>query len=136
MPLRCVASRPGVFCEGRTHALIADLAQIEALRVISRTSAMRFKGTHPPLSELARDLRVDAVVEGSALRVGDLADEIPIQVTPDEPARLRSKGAVNPAAAQSLLDDFSRNAVRVAFSPVRRLNRRGCSEWKSHPNVK
>jgi serine/threonine protein kinase/tetratricopeptide (TPR) repeat protein len=125
------------FADGMTDALIADLAQIAALRVISRTSAMRFKGIHPPLSEIARELRVDGVVEGSALRVGDrvritvqlvdvasdrslwaksyerglsdilalqsevahaIADEIRIQVTPDERARLRSKGAVNPAA--------------------------------------
>ncbi len=47
------------FADGMTDALIADLAQIGALRVISRTSAMRFKGIHPPLSEIARDLRVD-----------------------------------------------------------------------------
>jgi eukaryotic-like serine/threonine-protein kinase len=125
------------FADGMTDALITDLAQIEALRVISRTSAMRFKGTHPPLSEIARELRVDAVVEGSALRAGDrvritvqlvdvvndqsmwaksydrgltdilalqsevahaIANEIRIQVTPDEQARLRPKGAVNPAA--------------------------------------
>ena len=59
------------FADGMTDALITDLAQIEALRVISRTSAMRFKWTHPPLSEIARELRVDGVVEGSALRVGD-----------------------------------------------------------------
>jgi serine/threonine protein kinase len=52
------------FADGMTYALIADLAQIAALRVISRTSAMRFKGTHPPLSEIARELRVDGVVEG------------------------------------------------------------------------
>ncbi len=86
------------FADGMTDALIADLAQIAALRVISRTSAMRFKGIHPPLSEIARELRVDGVVEGSALRVHAIADEIRIQVTPDERARLRSKGAVNPAA--------------------------------------
>jgi hypothetical protein len=65
-----------------TDALIADLAQIAALRVISRTSAMRFKGIHPPLSELARDLCVaDGVVEGSALRVGDASTAIPKKVT-------------------------------------------------------
>jgi serine/threonine protein kinase len=52
------------FSDGMTDALIADLAQIAALRVISRTSAMRFKGIHPALSQLARELNVDGVVEG------------------------------------------------------------------------
>ena len=59
------------FADGMTDALIADLAQIGALRVISRTAAMRFKVTHQPLAEIARELRVDGVVEGSALQVGD-----------------------------------------------------------------
>ncbi len=125
------------FADGMTDALITDLAQIEALRVISRTSAMRFKGTRSPLPEIARELRVDGVVEGSALRVGDrvritvqlvdvandrslwakkyerdltdilalqsevahaIADEIRIQVTAEERARLGSKRTVNPAA--------------------------------------
>lgn len=58
------------FAEGMTEALIADLAQIGALRVISRTSVMRFKGTNKPLSEIAQDLEVDWLVEGSILRAG------------------------------------------------------------------
>ena len=58
------------FADGMTDALIADLAQIAALRVISRTSAMRFKGSDRPLPEIARELRVDGVVEGSALMAG------------------------------------------------------------------
>src|SRR5439155_1268459 len=59
------------FADGMTDALIAGLTQIRALRVISRTSAMRFKGTQRSLPEVARELKVDAVVEGSALRAGD-----------------------------------------------------------------
>ncbi|HEY3204735.1 MAG TPA: protein kinase [Thermoanaerobaculia bacterium] len=59
------------FVDGMTEALIADLAKIEALRVISRTSVMRYKGTRKPLPEIARELNVDAVVEGSVLRSGD-----------------------------------------------------------------
>jgi len=61
------------FVDGMTEALIADLGQISSLRVISRTSVMRFKGTRPPggLPEIARQLNVDAVVEGSVLRGGD-----------------------------------------------------------------
>ncbi len=59
------------FADGMTDALIADLAQIGALRVISRTSAMRYKGTRTPLPQIARELGVDAIVEGSALQSGD-----------------------------------------------------------------
>jgi len=59
------------FVDGMTEALIADLAQIQALRVISRTSAMHYKGTRKPLPEIARELNVDAIVEGSVLQAGD-----------------------------------------------------------------
>jgi tetratricopeptide (TPR) repeat protein len=52
-----------------TEALITDLAKIGALKVISRSSSMRYKGTDKPLAEIANELNVDAVVEGSALRV-------------------------------------------------------------------
>ncbi len=59
------------FVDGMTEALITDLAQIGALRVISRTSAMRYKGSDKPLPEIARELNVDGFVEGSVLRAGD-----------------------------------------------------------------
>jgi len=59
------------FVDGMTEALITDLAQIAALRVISRTSAMRYKGSDKPLPEIARELNVDGFVEGSVLRAGD-----------------------------------------------------------------
>jgi serine/threonine protein kinase/Tfp pilus assembly protein PilF len=59
------------FVDGMTEALITDLAQIGALRVISRTSAMRYKGSDKSLPEIARELNVDGVVEGSVLRAGD-----------------------------------------------------------------
>jgi hypothetical protein len=54
-----------------TEALITDLAKIGALKVISRSSSMRYKGTDKPLSEIAEELNVDVLVEGSAQRVGD-----------------------------------------------------------------
>src|ERR1700730_7596427 len=53
------------FADGMTEELITDLAKIGALRVISRTSTMQYKGAHKPLPEVARALNVDAVVEGS-----------------------------------------------------------------------
>jgi TolB-like protein/DNA-binding winged helix-turn-helix (wHTH) protein/Tfp pilus assembly protein PilF len=59
------------FADGMTDELITDLAQISALRVISRTSAMVYKGARKPLPQIARELNVDAVVEGTVLRSGD-----------------------------------------------------------------
>jgi TolB-like protein/DNA-binding winged helix-turn-helix (wHTH) protein/Flp pilus assembly protein TadD len=59
------------FADGMTDELITDLAQIRALRVVSRTSVMMYKGTHKPLPQIARELNVDAVVEGSVFRSGE-----------------------------------------------------------------
>ncbi len=59
------------FADGMTDELIAHLAKIRTLRVISRTSSMEYKGTHKTLSQIARDLNVDSVVEGTVLRSGD-----------------------------------------------------------------
>jgi TolB-like protein/DNA-binding winged helix-turn-helix (wHTH) protein/Tfp pilus assembly protein PilF len=59
------------FADGMTEELITDLGQISALRVISRTSVMPYKGAHRPLAQIARDLNVQAVVEGSVFRSGD-----------------------------------------------------------------
>jgi TolB-like protein/DNA-binding winged helix-turn-helix (wHTH) protein/Tfp pilus assembly protein PilF len=59
------------FADGMTDELITDLAQISALKVISRTSVMVYKGARKPLPQIARELNVDAVVEGTVLRSGD-----------------------------------------------------------------
>jgi TolB-like protein/DNA-binding winged helix-turn-helix (wHTH) protein/Tfp pilus assembly protein PilF len=130
------------FADGVTEALITNLAGIRALRVVSRTSVMRFKETRPSLSEIARALNVDAVIEGSVQRTSDrmkislklihagtdthlwareyerelmdvlklqgevaraVADEIRIQVTPEERARMASTATVHPAAHQEYL---------------------------------
>jgi serine/threonine protein kinase/tetratricopeptide (TPR) repeat protein len=58
------------FADGMTEALISELARLKALRVISRTSAMKYKGVQRALPEIARELSVDAILEGSALLVG------------------------------------------------------------------
>jgi TolB-like protein/DNA-binding winged helix-turn-helix (wHTH) protein/Flp pilus assembly protein TadD len=130
------------FADGMTDELITDLAQISALRVISRTSVMVYKGAHKPLPQIARELNVDAVVEGSVLRSGDqvritaqlieastdqhlwsqsyegelrdtlalqsrvasaIADQIRINLTPQEQAALKSVKVVNPQAYESYL---------------------------------
>jgi len=147
LPLQNLSGDPTqeYFAEGMTEALISSLAQIRALRVTSRTSVMSFKGTQkplPPLPEIARELRVDGVVEGTVQRengrvkisiqlihgptdthlwardyeraVTDvlqlqgemaraIADEIRIQVTADERARLASAATVNPTAHEAFL---------------------------------
>jgi len=59
------------FADGMTEALITDLARIGALKVISRTSVMQFKGTRKPLKEIAKELGVELILEGSALRAGN-----------------------------------------------------------------
>ncbi len=59
------------FADGMTEVLTSDLAKISAIKVISRTSAMRYKGTDKPLPEIARELNVEGVVEGSVMRAGD-----------------------------------------------------------------
>lgn len=59
------------FADGMTEALITDLGKVSALRVISRTSVMRYKDTQKPLPEIARELQVDALVEGTVARSGD-----------------------------------------------------------------
>ena len=130
------------FADGMTDELIIDLAQISALRVISRTSVMVYKGARKPLPQIARELNVDAVVEGTVLRSGDqvritaqlieastdkhlwsqsyqgelrdtlalqnrvaraIADQIRINLTPQEQAALRNVKVVNPEAYESYL---------------------------------
>ena len=58
------------FAEGMTEALITTLAKIGELRVVSRTSAMQYKGVHKPVREIAQELGVDMIVEGTVLRAG------------------------------------------------------------------
>jgi TolB-like protein/DNA-binding winged helix-turn-helix (wHTH) protein/Flp pilus assembly protein TadD len=73
LPLESLSSDPSqeYFADGMTDELITDLGQISALRVISRTSIMQYKGVRKPLPQIARELNVDAVVEGTVLRSGD-----------------------------------------------------------------
>ena len=59
------------FSDGMTDALITNLAEIKALRVISRTSSMRYKGTQKPLPQIGYELNADAVIEGTVIRSGD-----------------------------------------------------------------
>ena len=73
LPLNNLSGDPEqeYFAEGMTDELITDLARISALRVISRTSVMHYKGTNKTLPQIARELNADAVLEGSVQRSGD-----------------------------------------------------------------
>jgi serine/threonine protein kinase/Flp pilus assembly protein TadD len=130
------------FADGMTESLINKLAQIRALRVISRASVMRYKRSQKSVPEIARELNVDAVIIGSVQRSGGrvrvtaqlihgatdahlwardyerdltdvlrlesevaraVADEIRIQLTAEERARMASARSVNPQAHEAYL---------------------------------
>jgi TolB-like protein/DNA-binding winged helix-turn-helix (wHTH) protein/lipopolysaccharide biosynthesis regulator YciM len=73
LPLTNLSGDPSqdYFADGMTDELTTDLARISSLRVISETSAIRYRGTHATLRQIAQELDVDAVVEGSVARSGD-----------------------------------------------------------------
>ncbi len=73
LPLQNFSGNPeqDYLSDGMTEALIARLSAIHALRVISRTSAMQYKGTRKSVPAIGKELNVDAVIEGSVLRSGD-----------------------------------------------------------------
>jgi TolB-like protein/DNA-binding winged helix-turn-helix (wHTH) protein/Flp pilus assembly protein TadD len=130
------------FADGMTDALITDLSKISALRVISRTSAMQYKGTKKRLPQIARELNVDGIVEGSVMRSGNrvritaqllqagtdqhlwaetyerdlgdvlklqgevaqtIAQQVRIQLTPQQKAQFGSALGVNPEAYEAYL---------------------------------
>jgi TolB-like protein/DNA-binding winged helix-turn-helix (wHTH) protein/Tfp pilus assembly protein PilF len=130
------------FADGMTDQLIATLGQISALRVISRTSVMGYKGARKPLPQIARELNVDAVIEGTITRAGGrvritaqliegaldkhvwarsydgelrdtlalqsqvaraIAEEIRVNIQPQEQAALKNVKAVNPEAYEAYL---------------------------------
>lgn len=73
LPLDNLSGDPSqdYFADGMTDALITELSQIRKLRVISRTSVMQYKHTQKSLDQIAQELNVDAIVEGSVVRAGD-----------------------------------------------------------------
>ena len=73
LPLENLSGDPSqdYFADGMTDSLITELSQIKKLRVISRTTVMQYKHTQKSLQEIAQELNVDAVVEGSVVRSGD-----------------------------------------------------------------
>ncbi len=73
LPLANLSANPDqeYFVDGMTDKLITNLAQLSSLRVVSRTSVMQYKNSRKPLLQIARELQVDAIVEGSVVRSGN-----------------------------------------------------------------
>jgi len=145
LPLENLSGNPAqeYFADGMTDELITDLAKISGLRVISRTSVMKFKGEHrEQLPEIAKALHVNTIVEGSVLRVGDkvritaqlidaptdkhlwadsyerdtrdvltlqdevastIAQQINVELTPNEHTRFAQRRPVDPKALEAIL---------------------------------
>jgi len=80
LPLVNLSADPAqeYFTDGMTEELISALAKVGTLRVISRTSVMQYKGVHKPLPEIARDLHVDGIIEGT---VANLAQTKRVRIT-------------------------------------------------------
>src|SRR6202140_3693662 len=109
------------FAAGMTDELTANLAKIRSLRVISRSTAMAYKGTHKPLSEIARDLKVDAVVEGTVLKAGSrvrITAEL-VQVSTDHPlwADTYESQMGDVLALQNRVSSAIVNQIRINLTP-------------------
>jgi TolB-like protein/Tfp pilus assembly protein PilF len=148
LPLENLSRDPeqDYFADGMTETLITNLSRIDTLRVVSRTTVMHYKRTNKTLPEIAKELNVDGIVEGSVMRSGtrvrittqlleartdrhvwadtydrDLGDvlrlqsdvaqavaqQVRIQLTPEQQARFRSAPAVNPKAYEAYLNGRS-----------------------------
>jgi TolB-like protein/Tfp pilus assembly protein PilF len=146
------------FADGMTEELITELSRIQALKVISRTSVTEYKGTKKHLPQIARELGVEGIVEGSVKREGDqvritvqlldgpndrhlwseayqrelrgililqremaqaIAQQIRIQLTPQQQVRLRSARPVNPEAYEAYLR--GRFSITTEFTTQQRL---------------
>ena len=144
LPLANLSGDPSeeFFADGMTDQLITDLAKVGSLRVISRTSVMQYKGAKKRLPEIARELNVDAIIEGSVIRSGErvrvtaqllqgstdqhlwaetydsdrgdvlklqgqvadaIAQQVRVQLTPQQHAQLRLAHPVDPEAYDAYL---------------------------------
>jgi TolB-like protein/DNA-binding winged helix-turn-helix (wHTH) protein len=109
------------FADGMTDELIANLAKIRSLRVISRSTAMAYKGTRKPLSQIAKELNVDAVVEGTVLRVGNrirITAEL-VQVSTDQHlwADTYESQMEDVLALQNRVSSAIVNEIRINLTP-------------------
>jgi TolB-like protein/DNA-binding winged helix-turn-helix (wHTH) protein/Tfp pilus assembly protein PilF len=126
LPLENLSGDPSqeYFADGMTDELITDLASISSLRVISRTSTTHYKGTRKTIPEIARELNVDAVVEGS---VGRSANKVRIRaqlvrVAPEEHlwAESYERDLPDVLALQRDVAKAIANEIKVKLTPEER----------------
>jgi serine/threonine protein kinase/Flp pilus assembly protein TadD len=143
LPLRNVSrdATQEYFADGMTEAIISDLARIRALRVISYTSVMRYKDAGRSLPEIARELNVDAVLEGSALLIGNRV-RISVQLVSaraDETlwADRYDRELTDVLALQSEVARSVAREIAIQLTPEesRRLTERGAVDPAAHLEV-
>ena len=131
LPLENLSGDPGqdYFADGMTDALTTRLGRIGQLRVVSRTSTNRYKNTRESLQQIARELNVDALVEGTVARSGDRVRITAnlIQVAPEKHLWADSFEA-NLRDVLALQDDTSRaiaNAIQLELTPQEKARLNG-----------
>ena len=123
LPLQNLSGDPAqdYFADGMTEELITELSRISSLRVISRTSVMRYKGTKKSLPEIAHELGADGIVEGSVLRSGNqvriTAQLIYAQQDTNVWAETYDRDLGNVLALQSEIANNIASAVKIESTP-------------------
>jgi TolB-like protein/DNA-binding winged helix-turn-helix (wHTH) protein len=123
LPLKNLSDDPSqkYFASGMTDELITDLSQISALKVISRTSSDAYESTHKTLPEIARELNVDAIIEGSVERSGNrVRINAQLIYAPQDKnlwARSYDRDLQDALAVQGTLATAIADEIRVQVSP-------------------
>ena len=127
LPLTNLSGDPeqDYFAEGMTEALITELGKISALRVISRQSVMQYRGSKKGLSEIARELNVDALLEGAVERSGDrVRVSVHLERVSPESQVWANEYSSNIHDVMGLEDDVARaisDEIQVRLTPDERI---------------
>ncbi len=131
LPLANLSGDPAqdYFADGMTEELITRLASIESLKVISRTSVMQYRGSSRPVMDIARELGVDGIVEGSVIRAGDRVKITAQLIDPAEDRHLWSESyerdVMDVLALQSEVAQDIAARVRLNLSAAQRARMAG-----------
>jgi TolB-like protein len=127
LPLENLSGDPSqeYFADGMTEELVTQLGKVSALRVISHTSVNRFKATKTPLQQIARELQVDAVVEGTVAREGNRVRVTTnlIQANPEKHlwAESYDRDLRNVLDLQSEIARTVADQIKITVTPAERL---------------